>query len=551
MAIHSANAATFTRPSPKVAKATNVPAPIRGIDARTILSAGDPLYCIYSFNLLPSEYGLRVRPGYREWQVGLENVSGLGVGTIIPFGGVDDDASNDRLFAVTNEGIWNVTVAEAAPVLELDFSDPSNGGDTTSAAGYGTYTQYTTDAGEQLLYYADSANGLFQYSALTDTWVRATGITGPTIENIVFVTSHKEQLWFIERDDTRGWYLPTASITGAAAAFYFGSKFKHGGDLAGLFSWTIDGGDGVDDYFVAVSRAGDVLPYRGTDPSSADSWASTGQYFIGAVPKGVRFATEFGGNLTLLSVYGLISMDDLVRGVDGKNIGAVTETVKIAAIIRAAMDSLRNDSGWEVLTTPSLGAIVIAQPETVNGVYIQYVLNTTTSGWGLWRGVPMNCFDEWAGVVYVGTKDNRVLAMDVDVDNVLITPIDPINGDAIKFSILTTFQHYGEPALFKRGKYVRVQFLARAKPNSTSKFRYDYDLAEVLNTETQELGATSIWDVGLWDLAIWGSEAPSGVHPVKGGWGIGRYVAIATSGNSRTETTLIGWDVVWDSGNPV
>jgi hypothetical protein len=256
----------------QVSKSFVVPAPIEGIDVSKGLAGGNLANCLYSYNLTAAEYGLRVRNGYREWAINLDNGSGLGVKTILPFGGEDTDLSDDRLFAVTNEGIWDVTTYAAAPTLALDFLAPGNGGDITDEAGYGVYTHYVTLAGAKLMYYADSRNGLFQYSAATGLWVRATTITGPDLEKVNFVMTHKRQLWMIEQDSSSAWYLEEASVSGAADEFFFGSKFIHGGNLAGLFSWTIDGGIGVDDYFVAVSRAGDVLPYQGTDPSSVDTW---------------------------------------------------------------------------------------------------------------------------------------------------------------------------------------------------------------------------------------------------------------------------------------
>jgi hypothetical protein len=551
MAIRSA-LGSVGRPAPQTSKATRIPAPIAGMDARTILSGGNPLNSIYSINMLPDAYGLRVRKGYREWQIELENGSPEGVGTIIPFGGVDDDSSNDRLFAVTNEGIWNVTADAGTPSLVVDFSDPGNGGDTSPEAGYGVYTHYTTDADEELLFYADSRNGLFQYSESTELWTRPAGITGPTIADIDFVTSHKEQLWFIERDQSKAWYLPIGAISGAASEFFFGSKFKHGGNLAGLFSWSVDGGEGLDDYFVAVSRSGDVLPYIGTDPASADTWQASGQYFIGAVPNGRRFGSEYGGNLNLLSAYGLISMDDLVRGVDGKDINSNTETIKIATLIRQEMAEYRNTQGWMIKTIPSQGSLLIAQPQRSDDQYFQYVMNTTTTGWGLWRTVPINCFDEWNGKVYFGTKDSRVMVMDVGADNITIAPppMGELNGVPIVFSVLTTFQDYGEPALFKRAVYCRPDFLTSQKPNITIKFRYDYDLAEVVNTAGTAAIGPSLWDIGLWDDAIWDSTALEGKNILVGGSGIGRTIAVAMKGNSRVETTLLSFDVTWNGGGP-
>ena len=552
MAFHNPTSATYRRPAPQVARTATIPGPVLGIDARTILSEGNPNFCIYSFNLVPAEYGLKVRSGYREWAIELNNGSGVGVRTIIPFGGDDDDASDDRLFAVTNEGIWNVSTYAAAPVFVLDFSNPVNGGITGGDAGRGVYTQLTTDAGDKMVFYADAENGLFTYDAVSDIWSRASGFTGVTIEDVVFVTTHKDQLWMFERDSSVAFYLAAGAIMGAATAFYFGSKFKHGGNLAGLFVWTIDGGSGVDDLLVAVSRAGDVIPYQGTDPSSADTWGSVGQYFIGAVPAGHRFANGESGNLYLLSIFGLISMQELIRGVYAQNIRENTETLKIAQIIRPAMDLTRNDFGWDVLLLPSIGSLVIGSPKILSQDYVQYVTNTTNGGWGLWRDVPLDCCAEWSGKIYIGDSDNRVLVMDVDIDNSLITPPEEgANGDAVNWSILTTFQSLGQPALFKRGQYVRAQFLAAIKPNSTSNFRYDFDLSEVLNTASSSINSSSLWDFGLWDSAVWGADTPTGQDQLQGGWGMGRSIAIATSGNSRVETTLIHWDVVYDSGAPL
>ena len=534
-----------------VSKVNKIPAPVKGIDATTILAEGDPLHSIYSYNFLPREYGLRVRRGYQEHQIELSNGNPLGVHTIIPYGGNDADTTNDRLFAVTNEGIWDVTVSGAAPILKFDFL--AGVGDTTFEAGYGVYVHFKTDANDNILYYADSRNGLFVYTETGDTWAEATGIIGGVDLSLVnFVMVHKDQLWLVERDSGSAWYLPAGNIAGGATEFILGTKFKHGSNVAGLFSWTIDGGEGVDDYFVAVSRSGDVILYKGTDPSDVLTWETTGQWFIGAIPKGPKFATQDGGSLYILSIYGLISLDEIVVGVDGKNINAETETKKISLLIRNNMDTARLENNWQVSRAPAQSSLIINAPQQQDGQYIQYVRNTTTDGWGLWRNVIMLCFDEWNGVVYFGTEDSRIMSMDVDVDNKLLTPpVEGDNGSPIKWSVLTTFQDYNAPALFKRGKLVRPQFLAKLKPAFTCAFRYDYNLTEVMNTETFDPTSFGLWDISDWDAALWDSGQPRGFQAVCGGGGIGRTVAIALAGESLSETTLISWDVTWDAGGPL
>lgn len=542
MAIHASKRAIQKKPG--VAKANTVIAPVGGIDSTTILSAGDPLYSIYSINLLPSEYGLQVRKGYREWQIDIDDTVGISVNTIIPFEGIANDSTDDRLFAVTNEGIWDVTPAQGTPSLDVTF------GDQTTDAGYGVYVHTTTNAGEMLVFYADSLNGIHQYSGTTGLWT-VPGFTGPTPANINFVTSHNGRIWVIERDSSSAWYSAIDAVTGALTEFFFGPKLPHGGNLAGLFPWTIDSGTGVDDYLVGVGRAGDVLPYRGADPGAVDGWELSGRWYIGAVPKGPKFATKNGGDLNILSAYGLTSMNELVVGTDGKNQDASEETKKISLLVRDSMEQVRLDNGWGVRLLPSQSNLLISRPQENSESYIQYVRHTTTQGWGLWRDVPMNCFEEWNGKVYVGTKDLRVLVMDVTVDNQLITPVETINGDSIRFSVLTNYQDFGEPALNKRGKYARPYFLATQTPESTTKFRYDYDLSEVINNNTDPAFTGSEWDVGEWDSAIWGTSSLTAKSPVTGGFGMGRNVALAMSGTSRVETTLISWDVVWDTGAPI
>ena len=352
MAIHSPSKGTYSRVSPHSSKHGKLPSPAKGMDARVPMSSNDPSVCIYAFNITPSEYGLSIRKGFREHVIGVDDGLGLGVTTIIPFEGSTSGSSEDRLFAVNNEGIWDVTTPDSLPILKISFPSSSQN------AGHGTFCHYIDGADNEFLFYADSLNGLYEYSSALDTWGKPTEITGVDVDEINFVVVHKLRVWFCVKDSPIAWYLPIESKKGVAEPFNYGGKFKHGGNLIGLFNWTVDGGSGVDDILVAVSRAGDVLPYKGADPSSADTWSLVGTYFVGQVPRGPFFGSEHGGELFILSEYGLTSMNDLLKGVDSNALQGVDNAQNsisgaITGVLRDRLSGSINEYGWQVKKAPN------------------------------------------------------------------------------------------------------------------------------------------------------------------------------------------------------
>ena len=528
---------------------SKVPAPVKGVDARAPAGNMDPELCVYAYNMMPAEYGMLLRDGYRQWVVDIEDVpsEGLGVRTLMAYDGLTTGLVDDRLFAVTNEGIWDVTQEGVPPILKFTFADQ------TGDAGHGVYAHYVDQSGESFLYYADSENGLFEYSEITDLWVQASGIQGPDVEDIVFVMVHKQRMWFGIRDSSVGWYLPVASNSGQAEEFFFGAKFPHGGKLAGLFNWTVDGGSGVDDYLVVFSTAGDVIPYQGDDPSSAETWEVRGTYFVGKLPRGRRFASEFSGNLYFLSSYGLMAMSDLLRGVDSKDMAADSLSYRVARPLRLRLADSTDSLLWEPKFIPSKGILVVVGAKAESRRYEQFGMNLSTEGWGTWRDVPINCIEEWNNRVYFGTVDNTVQVMDVGKDAVVFDPPDPQNnGKPITFSILTSYQDGDAPGIFKQVQMIRPDFVGVGAPNYQVKALYDYSLQEppFANSPNNPVG-TDGWDIGEWDTALWGGGLLGGNHTLVGAGGIGRYVAIAITGDAEEQQRLISFDIMWTAGGPI
>jgi len=99
--------------------------------------------------------------------------------------------------------------------------------------------------------------------------------------------------------------------------------------LMGLWNWTVDGGDGVDDYLIAIGRAGDVIVYRGEDPeisaidtdgASGAPWVQAGSWYIGDMTASRRPVVEYGAEMYILSTFGLTNLSDLLRGAAVSNL---------------------------------------------------------------------------------------------------------------------------------------------------------------------------------------------------------------------------------------
>jgi hypothetical protein len=89
-------------------------------------------------------------------------------------------------------------------------------------------------------------------------------ITGLSSADIIGVNAHKNRLWFTIVNSSDAYYLPVASIAGAAVKFPLGGLWNQGGFLMAMGTWSIDGGTGLDDYAVFISSwpSGDLFRDR-------------------------------------------------------------------------------------------------------------------------------------------------------------------------------------------------------------------------------------------------------------------------------------------------
>lgn len=520
-------------------------APIGGLN--TVSPGADmPLTdCVYCYNLIGGEYGLRSRLGWREWVTGIATGGASEqVRSVLPFTGSLADGSADRLFACTGTGIWDVTASSAAPSQVITFPLSS------ANAGWGASVCFVASAGHFLVY-TDEANGLYVYTESTSTWAKiaqgtgGTEISGVDPAKFVHVCAWKNRLWFTERDTAKAWYLGLNALYGAANAFTFGARFSHGGELRGLWNWTRDAGAGIDDHLVGVSSSGDVVIYSGTDPSDASAFSLVGVWYVPGVPPGRRLCTDYGGDLLVLTAAGIVELSKLTGGAEELDRQQYS-TFKVSNLFNQLMSRTGSLKGWGMALHPSDAALLVLAPVAVSQPTEPLVMSLVTKGWHRYRDIPIGVAAAALGnTLYFGTEDGRVCINDGTVDGVLLA--DPNAYTPINWSCLTSFQALKTPHR-KRIQSITVSVLSQGgSVPVVAEARFGYDFTEPSAPASTVSGPAGAWGSAVWGTAVWGGEyAPQ--RFVFGAAGIGSEMAVAIRGLANTRTTITDLGVAFDSG---
>jgi len=514
-----------------------------GVNQVDPLAEFPPLDAVFMFNMIADKYGTRVRTGYVHWSDAPFGAIGYPK-TVIPYSG--STRSLDKLFAVFGHSICDVSTSGAAPTVLLNFAA------ITTNSGHGCWVDLTILGGFGIVY-TDEDYGAYRYNEGTNLWVRtsAAEITNVDPATLVFCTLYQSRLWFVQRDTSDAWFLPVGSIIGAATKFTFGNKFKQGGTLQALYTWPVmDSGAGLSEYLVAVSSSGEVIVYTGIDPTADPTLYPTlafrqvGSWFIGAVPVGRRIGGRFGGDLYLLSIYGLLPMSKVIQG-QLAQVDTIELTRKISPAIKTLMASSFTTFGWEVKLIPNENSLMVMSPAVSGYPATQFVQQLNTQGWSVYQGIPIYTGEVWEGGFYFGSAiTGNIYQFIGSADDV---SIDGLTSVSISCSILGSFQDVQEPGLYHRAMFIRPVFLTTQQPTYTVEVRYDYNISEIFAPGTATIPTGVIWDVAVWDLGIWGGQFQE-VEAPRGGKGMGRAMAVGLSLSTNSETYLIRYDVAFDTG---
>jgi hypothetical protein len=529
-------------PRPQTFRTGTVPVPVEGIDTISSLTEMGKLRAVSLINMIRAEGGLRSRTGYAAW---VDNINaGAEVRSILPYLGSAAGGAQNKLFACTTAGIYDVTATGTAPAQSIAFAT------SDANSGYGESQIFVTAAGRFLLY-TDESNGYYVWPeggpwAAVTQGVGATQVNNVNPNTFVWCLSFKNRMWFVERGSTRAWYLPLNSIYGAAASFDFGQQFQNGGYLVGLYSFTLDGGSGMDDLLVAVSSAGDVVIYGGTDPSSAVTFGVVGRWNVGGVPAGRRLASKnTGGELFLLSHFGLIPCSKLVKGRDVLAVD-VAATDNIRSLFNATMNDRANLTGWSVVADPQDASILITYPALVGEQRQQFAMAQAGQGWSQYVAKPILTGKIFNRVMYFGTTDGRVMKSTGYIDNVARDGSTAL-AKAISWSGQTAFSDL-DAAELKQLQFLIARFVTQgANPSIIMQPRYDFDQTPItLSPPTPDLPANA-WDAAVWDSGVFAGSTAI-YKTIQGAYGLGTHVSIAWIGSSVQRMSLIAFNAAVTKG---
>ena len=398
------------------------------------------------------------------------------------------------------------TTTTAATINTIARTSPSATATVTTATAHGLITgnRVTISGASESTFngtfvitvtgattYTYTSTGTSTVTSVTGSYTTI-GITGVNSNTLVNVNLFKNRLYFTQKDTLACWYLPVDSIGGVASPLYFGGIARNSGYLQAMGTWTLDAGQGADDYAVFVTSMGEVIVYNGTDPSSASTWALKGVWQLGQTFSR-RCFYKFAGDLLLLTQDGLVPLASALQS--SRLDPRINLTDKIYFAVSQAASLYYAEFGWQINYFAGENMLILNIP-IPNGVE-QYVMHTITKSWARFTNIQGYCWEVsgdadmhfgsngFVGIFYSATSD--------DESNITATAQQ-------------AYSYFDSPGQLKRFTMVRpILQSTGGVPSVLCGISVDFDTQSQLgavsfNPTTQSEG---IWDTAKWDGNVW------------------------------------------------
>jgi hypothetical protein len=502
----------------KSSGSVSLPAPIGGWNARDSLADMPATDAVYLTNWFPATTECVLRKGYARWATGITGT----VETLMSYEG----GNVSKLFAISTNGtVYDVTSQGAAVATSL----------TGLSNARWQYTNFAT-AGGNYLYMANGVNTPYVYNGTT--YVSVTGVSTPAITGVTTTDLNnpivfKQRIFFTQKNTLKTWYLPVSSIGGAANTIDVSQYAYKGGYVVNHATWTLDAGYGADDYYVIYTSKGQVVVFKGTDPSSATTWSMIGVWDL-AVPIGNRCMYKYGGDLLLLGADGVTPMASELQS--SRLDPRVALTDKIQWAVSEAISLYGSTFGWQMIFYPQENQLWVNVPNA-NGTE-QFAMNTISKNWCNYTGWSASCFEIFQDEPYFGANGYVARAYYTNADDT-----SNIIGTGLQ-----AFSDFNSPGQTKRFTMAKPIFRTTGNPAIYVNINLDFNITDPSTSLNYTPSTAATWDSALWDAATWGGGL-SILQQWQGLNGVGYYGApIVKTASQGIDTRWVTTDIVIEKG---
>jgi hypothetical protein len=474
----------------------SVPPPVGGLNERDALAEMPNTDAYLLENIFPGDGEVRVRNGSEDFAFGVRDLETENEIYIVTESG-DQLTTEGNSLPVESLMIWNGQsgASKMFAASGTAIYDVSNGGNYSTADVSGLtsarweFTNFGNSSGHYLSIVNGSDTPRYYNGSVwaSHTWT-GSGLTQANLNNVM---THKNRLYYAEKNKLGFWYAPVEAINGTLAYFDLGPRFGGGGTLAGFASWSRDGGAGLDDYAVFVSSEGQAAIYQGSDPASSTDWALVGVYDI-SKPLGRRCFLKVGADLAYIAIDAVVSLNQILP-LDRSAAQKAAVTGKINNGLREASRDYKANQGWQLFAYPQGAMAILNVPVIENQTSFQYALNVNTGAWGKFKGLDALCWALFNEVPYFGAPDGTVVEYDTGNND---------RGADIVAQLGTAYDKHGTPNQKHYG-LVRAIYKTNGDITPAMIINVDFDNRSPDFSPTYVISDGGVWDDASWDEANW------------------------------------------------
>jgi hypothetical protein len=361
-------------------------------------------------------------------------------------------------------------------------------------------------------------DGGLDTSALTNL-----SITGPADPSrLIEAHVHRGRVFYVERDVCGFWY-GAADTLGAALTFFPLSRVaRQGGSLLTIKSWTVDGGEGPDDYAVFIMDSGEIIVYQGNDPGRSAAWGLVGRYTI---PKPIhrRACVQVGAQIVVATDYDYMMLPEAFK----PNI----KPTKLSGALKEAASKYRDLQGWQGVYYQS-GPWLLFNVPTGAGTSEQHVINlkgaaTKFTGWNTMT------FGVIDGVLHYGGLPQPAPGRIFVADTGLLDAFDASTDSSITSQAWQAPSNLGQ-SLPKSVVDYRPRLQSEGDLTIESGLAYDFGPNDFNQSMTLSADGTP-WNTSDWETSEWSVESFNKQEWLTGG-GDGTYVQLRMTTTAPRQT---------------